>query len=284
MFGKNEIVGRKFFAEAPQNSLYVTSVFYTLQGEGPFAGMPCVFVRLTKCNLACSFCDTFFDAGDWLTFAQLEAKVMQVMPKDPGFNIGLVVTGGEPLLQSNLGDALLYLFKNISLSWIQIESNGILTQTIGQLSEGFCLVVSPKASETHGRAERYLRPSPAMLQRADCLKFVMRAPLYEFDPYASIPQWALDWREVNHRPIYISPMNVYNDVPKAAKQVRLVAKEANAIPDLDMRSTLDEMVSFWEPGLFDLKQNEANHKHAARYCLDHGLRFNMQMHLYAGLA
>lgn len=56
MFGHNSIVGAKFFKEAPKDQLLVTSRFYTLQGEGPFRGMPAFFIRLAKCNLACSFC------------------------------------------------------------------------------------------------------------------------------------------------------------------------------------------------------------------------------------
>jgi organic radical activating enzyme len=66
MFGTNEIVGKKYFADAPADSLFVTSMFFTLQGEGPYSGMPALFIRLAKCNLDCSFCDTFFDDGDWM--------------------------------------------------------------------------------------------------------------------------------------------------------------------------------------------------------------------------
>lgn len=59
MFGHNEIVGRKFFREHPEakaGKILVTSVFASIQGEGPFAGWPAVFVRLAKCNLKCDFC------------------------------------------------------------------------------------------------------------------------------------------------------------------------------------------------------------------------------------
>lgn len=73
MFGMNEIVGKKYFKDAPKDSLLVTSRFYTLQGEGPFRGHPAYFVRLAKCNLACSFCDTYFDSGEWQTFDQIFA-------------------------------------------------------------------------------------------------------------------------------------------------------------------------------------------------------------------
>ena len=74
MFGTNAIIGKKYFKETPVDSLFVTSMFFTLQGEGPYAGLPAVFIRLTKCNLTCSFCDTFFDDGEWMTFEQIEAN------------------------------------------------------------------------------------------------------------------------------------------------------------------------------------------------------------------
>ncbi|MFO1130065.1 MAG: 7-carboxy-7-deazaguanine synthase QueE [Rickettsiales bacterium] len=56
MFGKNKILGID-----NSNSLGVVNIFNTIQGEGPYAGMPAIFIRLGGCNLACSFCDTEFD-------------------------------------------------------------------------------------------------------------------------------------------------------------------------------------------------------------------------------
>jgi hypothetical protein len=50
------------------------------------------------------------------------------------------------------------------------------------------------------------------------------------------------------------------------------------------RSTVDEVISFWEPGLLDLAANQANHEYTARYCMNHGFKLNLQMHLYASLA
>ena len=73
MFGHNEIVGQKYFDNA-DDKLFVTSIFYTLQGEGPYRGEPAVFVRFAKCNLNCGFCDTFFDDGDWLSIAEIESR------------------------------------------------------------------------------------------------------------------------------------------------------------------------------------------------------------------
>lgn len=75
MFGLNDIKGPSFFNDAPKDSLKVTSRFLTIQGEGPFAARVAFFIRLTHCSLACSWCDAFFDEGDWMTFDEIEADI-----------------------------------------------------------------------------------------------------------------------------------------------------------------------------------------------------------------
>jgi organic radical activating enzyme len=294
LFGTNEIVGKKYFREAPKDSLFVTSMFFTLQGEGPYAGMPALFIRLAKCNLDCGFCDTFFDDGDWLTFTQIDSKIYQTIcefwnnkgepvplwalseeggPLYP--NIVLVLTGGEPLLQDNITkfmEAKVGDFKAV-----QVESNG-LPDTV--VPDGVTLVCSPKCIEKNGVAIKYLAPSKTILERADCLKFVMTAE--EGNPYNTIPDWALEWKLNNpKKEIYVSPMNVYNDFPQ---KIKLLRSEKQGTITLEERSTVDETIDFWEKGLLNLDANERNHKYTAHYCMRYGLRLNLQMHLYAGLA
>jgi organic radical activating enzyme len=290
MFGTNEIVGQKFFKDAPADSLFVTSMFFTLQGEGPYNGMPALFVRLTKCNLACTFCDTFFDDGDWMTFNQLEAKMYQTMcsywndkgetaplwavGKDKAYpGVVLVITGGEPTLQKNLTAFLERQVPNFKA--VQIESNGTVNLDIPQ---GVTLVCSPKCAEKNGIATKYLAPTKQILERADCLKFVMSAD--KTSPYNVVPDWALEWRDRTGKEIYVSPMNVYNSFPQ---KIKLLRAEKGQIT-MEERSTVDEVISFWEPGLLNLKANQDNHEYAAAYTVNKGLRLNLQMHLYASLA
>ena len=78
--------------------MQVTEIFRSIQGESTFAGRPCVFVRLTGCNLRCTWCDTAyaFYGGEKMT-------VEQVMDKLRAWPERLVeVTGGEPLLQKDV--------------------------------------------------------------------------------------------------------------------------------------------------------------------------------------
>lgn len=82
-------------AQPAEDRLRVTEVFFSIQGESTFAGRPCVFVRLTGCQMRCRWCDTAyaFHGGRWRTREELLDEVA-------AYGCPLVeVTGGEPLLQ-----------------------------------------------------------------------------------------------------------------------------------------------------------------------------------------
>jgi 7-carboxy-7-deazaguanine synthase len=283
MFGTNEIVGKKYFKDAPEDSLFVTSMFFTLQGEGPYAGMPALFIRTAKCNLDCSFCDTFFDDGDWMTFHEIRVKAYNTIVnywKDKGENIPewvlpkvvLVVTGGEPLLQDNLSKFLVDIQDTFEM--MQIESNGVLDTTV---PEHVVLVCSPKCAEKNGKPTKYLKPSKTILERANCLKFVMSADTES--PYHTIPDWAIEWGQTKGD-VYCSPMNIYNTFPQ---QIKLLRAEKGVITMAE-RSTVDEKINFFEPGLLNMEEIARNHEYVGKYCMDHGFKMNMQMHLFANLA
>ena len=77
-------------------SVIVNEIFYSIQGESTHAGRPCAFVRLTGCNLRCSYCDTFY-ARDEGTPQEISEVIQQV----DAFGCRLVeITGGEPLMQA----------------------------------------------------------------------------------------------------------------------------------------------------------------------------------------
>lgn len=290
MFGLNEIVGKSFFKNAKEKELLVASRFFTLQGEGPYRGHPAYFIRLAKCNLACSFCDTYFDSGDWRSFDSLLEEAATVIAdffqkrnlplpawaKDYPRKIVLVITGGEPSLQHHLSAFL----KEASPYFLhtQIESNGI--SVLPDLPESTTLVVSPKCLEKDGKVLRYLEPNPKMLERADCLKFVMSAPENEkFAIYSEIPAWAKEWAEKTGKSVFVSPMNIYQREPQRVRALRGQDKDLS----IAERSDLHEVVSFWEPGLFDMKQNQRNHEYAAKYCMENGYILNLQLHLFVSL-
>ncbi len=100
--------------------LKVNEIYYSIQGESSRAGLPCVFVRLTYCNLRCSYCDSeyaFFDGN--------EMSVDSIINEIKKFNCNLVeITGGEPLFQKESLDLMKLLCdENFE---VMLESSGSL--------------------------------------------------------------------------------------------------------------------------------------------------------------
>lgn len=77
------------------NQLRVHEIYSSIQGESTFAGLPCVFVRTSRCNLRCRWCDTAqaFEGGEWMDLSTVAERAL-------AHAISLIeITGGEPLLQ-----------------------------------------------------------------------------------------------------------------------------------------------------------------------------------------
>jgi len=120
--------------------MIVNEIFHSVQGEGPFIGIPCIFVRLATCNLRCEWCDSKYAyQGKEMSVEQMFKEII----KYPASNI--VVTGGEPMLQlegiSELQNHIQEREPN-RYTW-HIETNGtIYSEDVRSLFE--IVVVSPK--------------------------------------------------------------------------------------------------------------------------------------------
>src|SRR5215831_18538183 len=100
--------GRQGLSAYVSDSLVVNEIYLSLQGESTFAGLPCVFIRLTACNLRCSYCDTAyaFTQGKPRPLEEIRAEVRRLAgpfaSPAAGNRLPLVeLTGGEPLVQKN---------------------------------------------------------------------------------------------------------------------------------------------------------------------------------------
>jgi 7-carboxy-7-deazaguanine synthase len=100
--------------------MQITEIYRSLQGESSYAGLPCVFVRLTGCNLRCTWCDSeyTFSGGRKMSLDEVEAEVRRLAPA------GLVeITGGEPLLQER--EAVPLMERLLALGYtVLLETSG----------------------------------------------------------------------------------------------------------------------------------------------------------------
>ena len=147
----------------PDGRLLVHKVFDTIQGEGPDAGRPCVFIRLAKCNLRCFFCDTDFESGDWYDLPNIAAVVASeasVFHRDL-----VVITGGEPLLQN-----IVPFVKQMNRMGIACSVETAGTIFYPELREVF--------SPTRGIAENLIVCSPKTPKIADGLEEIVGAWKY----------------------------------------------------------------------------------------------------------
>jgi 7-carboxy-7-deazaguanine synthase len=148
MFGKNPVVSKSRSAE---DGYVVTEIFPTIQGEGPLAGQPALFVRFAHCNLRCYFCDTYFETGTVYEPADLFDEIGNALGHAPRTRL-VVFTGGEPMLQPifHLAGRLILAFDVT----VQIETAGTVwpREQIPQLPLGrLQIVCSPKTMGLHSR-------------------------------------------------------------------------------------------------------------------------------------
>jgi organic radical activating enzyme len=157
-------------------SLVVHSIFYTIQGEGPFTGHPAVFVRLSGCNLQCPSCDTDYTSVHLHMSAMTLTKQVERRHAHVKHKPIVVITGGEPFRQNIAPFTRILVNKGYK---VQIETNGTLF--IEDMPwDSIWVVCSPKA----GKIAKLLEP------HIDAYKYVMSAD--SVDPDDGLPILALD--------------------------------------------------------------------------------------------
>ncbi len=165
-------------------------IFASLQGEGPSAGKPCAFVRLSRCNLACVWCDTAYTwrfegdnrphrSGQHFDRAtnQISLSEEDIAARITGLGKPrLVITGGEPLLQAPALARMLALLPGMS---VEIETNGTVAPPPALDALVHQYNVSPKLAHSGNPAELALLPERLAHWAAEpraFLKFVIAEP------------------------------------------------------------------------------------------------------------
>ena len=154
--------------------MQITEIYRSLQGESSFAGLPCTFVRLTGCNLRCSWCDSeyTFTGGRKMSLEEVEAEVR-------GLNQGglVEITGGEPMLQER---ELVPLMERLLADGYRVllETSG--ERPLERVPKAVHKIVDVKCPHS-GAADTFRTENIDVLQPRDEVKFVLsdRAD-YEF--------------------------------------------------------------------------------------------------------
>lgn len=200
-------------------------IFHSIQGEGASTGAPRVFVRLSGCNLHCKWCDTAYtwnwvetpfshDSGQkyqldkqtvTLTAAEIAERVKAFEP------VGIVITGGEPLLQQARFPELISQIKSVcGPVWVEIETNGSIRPTteLAEIVNQFN--VSPKLAHSGNPAELALKAESlavfASLSSA-WFKFVIADPEQVKDVAALARQY-----RISPDRILLMPLGTRSDV------------------------------------------------------------------------
>lgn len=145
--------------------LTVNEIFHSIQGESTHAGRPCVFVRLTACDLRCSWCDTpyAFYEGSKMTLEDVVSRVR-------AFECPVVeITGGEPLLQREVYPLMQRLLEEGMT--VMIETGGHLS--VAQVPDGVVRIIDVKCPGS-GESHRVDWANMERLRPSDEMKFVLK--------------------------------------------------------------------------------------------------------------
>lgn len=154
--------------------MQITEIYKSLQGESSYAGLPCIFVRLTGCNLRCDWCDSeyTFTGGRKMTVEEVEREVRKLAP------VQLVeITGGEPMLQEE--DVLELMRRLLAASYaLLLETSG--ERPLARVPKEVVKIVDVKCPHS-GEAGTFRMENLEALTPRDEVKFVLsdRAD-YEF--------------------------------------------------------------------------------------------------------
>ena len=144
----------------------INEIFYSIQGEGNWTGLPNIFIRTSGCNLRCSYCDTKY-AYD--TFKEI--KIIKIIDEIRKYNCKKVcITGGEPLLQKDMIKLVDELIKNNYN--VSIETNGSIE--IKPISNKKLVMISLDVKcPSSNMAEKMLYQNLLYLKKKDQLKFII---------------------------------------------------------------------------------------------------------------
>ena len=154
----------KFVSHLFTNMLKINEIYYSIQGEGTKAGLPCVFIRLTYCNLRCTYCDS-----EYAFYEGKDLAIGDIIQKVHEYNCSLVeITGGEPLFQ----EESLSLMKQLADDGFEVllETGGSLP--IKNIDQRVKIIMDLKTPSS-GMMKKNMYENINFLKNNDEVKFVI---------------------------------------------------------------------------------------------------------------
>lgn len=239
--------GSEALAEPGSEAAAEPEIFASIQGEGPSAGMPVAFCRLSRCNLACIWCDTAYtwhfegDERPHRSGLAYRRRANQLVLAEPEVaariaRLGqrrLVLTGGEPLLQAG---ALARMLEHLPDIAVEVETNGTLNPPTRLDVRIDQYTVSPKLAHSGNPADLAL--DPAMLER-----------------------WASD-RRAHFKFVVAAPADLA-EIAALASAHAIVPQRIWLMPEGTKSATLHEQM-----------------RRLAPLCLEHGYRLSDRLHIH----
>ncbi len=226
--------------------MVITEIFKSIQGEGTRAGLPCVFVRLTGCNLRCTWCDTAyaFHGGTKMAVDDVLRRVDGMAGRDAGGSkpaIPLVeLTGGEPLLQ---GEIYSLAEKLLAAGYtVMMETSG--ERFIGRLPREVIRIVDVKCPDS-GEAGTFDPANLEALDAKDEVKFVIATRRdYEFArEFTRRQRLAERVHQVLFSPVHEDPEGKWAGLSARALAEWILAD------DLQVRLGLQLHKFIWDPAM-----------------------------------
>ena len=180
----------------------INEIFYSIQGEGKWMGLPNIFIRTTGCNLRCSFCDTTYayETGEEMSIEEIINRIR----KHPCNYV--CITGGEPLLQEEIVQLIDVLLEKKYV--ICLETNGSIDieNLVGKKSLSISLDIKCPSSAMH---EKMNFNNVSLLTCNDQLKFIIqnredyeyaKKNIKKYKPQSAIffqPIWGINLKELS---------------------------------------------------------------------------------------
>jgi len=234
-------------------TLVVNEIYLSLQGESTFAGLPCMFIRLTACDLRCSYCDTAyaFTEGKKKTLAEVLEKVHELAKpfsdarfKTENSKLPLVeLTGGEPLLQKNS----LPLMKQLCDDGftVLIETSG--AHDISKIDSRVHRIMDLKCPSS-GEVGRNLFSNIPHLRPTDEIKFVIGTQ----EDY----EWAKE-QIATHKLAGLCPLLFSWVHPLAPQQQNKVLKQVPAgLTPISRKELVEKIIADALPVRFQIQQHK----------------------------